>query len=87
MKSFKKKKFFNWSRNILINSNEEHPINAQSPYSASKISADHLALSYWNSFQLPVKIIRPFNFYGSGMRHKDKRIIPQFFYQRIIDLI
>ena len=38
---------------------EKHKLQAQSPYSASKISADYLALSYWNSFQLPVKIIRP----------------------------
>jgi len=36
----------------------------QSPYAASKISADQLAISYWRSFNLPVKIIRPFNTYG-----------------------
>lgn len=36
----------------------------QSPYSASKIGADQLAISYYKSFDLPVKIVRPFNTYG-----------------------
>ena len=43
---------------------EDHPLVGQSPYSASKIAADNLALSYYNSFNLPVKIIRPFNMVG-----------------------
>jgi NAD dependent epimerase/dehydratase len=43
---------------------EMHPLVGQSPYSASKIGADALALSYHKSFGLPVKIIRPFNTYG-----------------------
>ena len=43
---------------------EEHPINPQSPYSATKASADFLALSFYRSFNLPVSIIRPFNTYG-----------------------
>ena len=43
---------------------EKHPLQPQSPYSASKISADNLALSYFYSFNLPVAIIRPFNTYG-----------------------
>ena len=42
---------------------EEHPLNAQSPYAASKIAADQLALSFHKSFDLPVSIIRPFNTY------------------------
>ena len=51
--------------------NEKHPQFAQSPYAASKIGADQLALSYWNSFKTPIKIIRPFNTFGprQSMRH------------------
>ena len=54
--------------------NEEHPKVGQSPYSASKIAADQLALSYFRSFNLPVKIIRPFNTYGP--RQSSRAIIP-----------
>ena len=54
--------------------NEEHPLVGQSPYSASKISADHLAISYFRSFNLPIKIIRPFNIYGP--RQSTRAIIP-----------
>ena len=43
---------------------ETHPLQAQSPYAASKIAADQLALSYWCSFGTPVVILRPFNTYG-----------------------
>ena len=43
---------------------EKHPLNAQSPYAASKIGSDQLALSYNKSFNLPVTIIRPFNTFG-----------------------
>lgn len=43
---------------------EKHPLQGQSPYSASKIGADMLAESYWRSFELPVAIIRPFNTFG-----------------------
>lgn len=43
---------------------EEHPLQAQSPYSASKISADAIATSYALSFELPLTIFRPFNTYG-----------------------
>jgi NAD dependent epimerase/dehydratase len=43
---------------------ETHPLNAQSPYAASKIGADQLALSFHRSFGLPVSIVRPFNTYG-----------------------
>jgi dTDP-glucose 4,6-dehydratase len=53
---------------------EEHPLVGQSPYSASKIAADQLAISYWRSFQLPVKIVRPFNTYGP--RQSSRAIIP-----------
>jgi len=43
---------------------EEHPLQGQSPYSATKIGADQLALSFHASFQTPVCVIRPFNTYG-----------------------
>ena len=55
---------------------ENHPANAQSPYAASKVAADQLALSYHRSFGLPVKIIRPFNTYGP--RQSARAIIPTF---------
>lgn len=54
--------------------NEEHPLVGQSPYSASKIAADQLALSYWRSFGLPVKVVRPFNTFGT--RQSARAIIP-----------
>ncbi len=53
---------------------EKHPMVGQSPYSASKIGADQLALSYYRSFDLPVKIVRPFNTYGP--RQSARAIIP-----------
>ncbi|MFH1582026.1 MAG: NAD-dependent 4,6-dehydratase LegB [Pseudomonadota bacterium] len=53
---------------------EKHPLVGQSPYSASKIGADQLALSYSRSFGLPVKIVRPFNTYGP--RQSARAIIP-----------
>lgn len=43
---------------------EEHPLQGQSPYAASKIGADQIAMSYYLSFNTPVAIIRPFNTYG-----------------------
>jgi len=54
--------------------NEKHPLVGQSPYSASKIAADQLALSYYRSFELPLKIVRPFNTYGP--RQSARAIIP-----------
>jgi len=60
---------------------EKHPISAQSPYSASKISADQLAISYYNSFQLPIKIIRPFNVYGP--RQSSRAVIPSIITQAL----
>jgi len=53
---------------------EEHPLQGQSPYSASKIGADQLAFSFYNSFDLPISIIRPFNTYGP--RQSARAIIP-----------
>ena len=60
---------------------EKHPLQPQSPYSASKISADNLALSYFYSFNLPVAIIRPFNTYGP--RQSQRAIIPTIINQII----
>ena len=53
---------------------ENHPLAPQSPYSASKIAADNLALSYFYSFNLPINIIRPFNTFGP--RQSERAIIP-----------
>lgn len=53
---------------------EEHPLQGQSPYSASKIGADQIALSFYKSFDLPVTVIRPFNTYGP--RQSARAIIP-----------
>ena len=47
---------------------ETHSVNSQSPYAASKASADQLSLSYFKSFNLPIKIIRPFNTYTSTIK-------------------
>ena len=53
---------------------EDHPLSAQSPYAASKIAADQLALSYHASFGLPVTIVRPFNTFGP--RQSTRAVIP-----------
>jgi NAD dependent epimerase/dehydratase len=53
---------------------EEHPLQAQSPYSASKIGADAIASSFYCSFQLPVLIARPFNVYGP--RQSARAVVP-----------
>ena len=54
--------------------NEEHPKQPQSPYSATKIGADAMAMSFYNAFELPVVIVRPFNTYGP--RQSARAIIP-----------
>tara|TARA_S200000501_G_C20864122_1_gene761169 strand:+ start:2681 stop:3682 length:1002 start_codon:yes stop_codon:yes gene_type:complete len=53
---------------------EEHPLVGQSPYAASKIGADQIALSYWRSFKTPITVIRPFNTYGP--RQSSRAVIP-----------
>jgi len=58
---------------------EKHPMVGQSPYSASKIGADNLSVSYARSFDLPVKIVRPFNIYGP--RQSARAIIPSIIIQ------
>jgi NAD dependent epimerase/dehydratase len=54
--------------------NEDHPLQAQSPYSASKIGADAMAISFYNAFNLPLTIARPFNTYGP--RQSARAVIP-----------
>lgn len=53
---------------------EEHPLQPQSPYAASKVASDALAMSYFRSFDLPVTILRPFNTFGP--RQSRRAIIP-----------
>ena len=53
---------------------ENHPKQPQSPYSASKIGADAMAMSFYNAFELPLTVVRPFNTYGP--RQSARAIIP-----------
>jgi NAD dependent epimerase/dehydratase len=53
---------------------EEHPLQGQSPYSASKIGADQIAMSFYSSFDTPVTTLRPFNTYGP--RQSARAVIP-----------
>ena len=53
---------------------EKHPLQPQSPYSASKIAADAMAMSFFHAFELPVTILRPFNTYGP--RQSARAVIP-----------
>ncbi len=53
---------------------EKHPLQPQSPYSASKIAADAMAMSFFNSFEVPVVVARPFNTYGP--RQSARAVIP-----------
>ena len=53
---------------------EDHPLQPQSPYSASKIGADMMALSFFHAFALPVAVVRPFNTYGP--RQSTRAVIP-----------
>ena len=61
--------------------NEDHPLQGQSPYSASKIGADKIAESYYRSFELPVATIRPFNTYGP--RQSARAVIPTIISQAL----
>jgi dTDP-glucose 4,6-dehydratase len=60
---------------------ERHPLNAQSPYAASKVGADQLALSYRASFETPVVIVRPFNNFGP--RQSARAVIPTIISQAV----
>lgn len=59
---------------LYVPIDEKHPLQAQSPYSASKIAADAMAMSFYNSFELPLTIARPFNTYGP--RQSARAVIP-----------
>lgn len=59
---------------LYVPINEDHPLQGQSPYSASKIGADQIALSFFRSFGTPVSVIRPFNTYGP--RQSLRAVIP-----------
>ena len=61
--------------------NEEHPLQGQSPYSASKIGADKLAESFYRAFDLPVVTLRPFNTYGP--RQSTRAVIPTIITQAL----
>lgn len=61
---------------------EKHPAVPQSPYAASKLSADLLALSFHRSFELPVGIVRPFNIYGP--RQSARAVIPSIITQTLL---
>ncbi len=63
---------------------EKHPKVGQSPYSATKIGADNLAISFYRSFGLPIKIVRPFNIYGP--RQSARAIIPSIGIQILNDM-
>lgn len=58
---------------------EKHPLQPQSPYSASKIGADAIAMSFYNAFSLPLTIVRPFNTYGP--RQSARAVIPSIITQ------
>jgi NAD dependent epimerase/dehydratase len=60
---------------------EKHPLQPQSPYSASKIGADSIAMSYYNAFNLPLTIARPFNTYGP--RQSLRAVIPNIICQML----
>lgn len=59
---------------LYVPINESHPLQGQSPYSASKIGADQIAYSFFTSFDLPVTTVRPFNTYGP--RQSARAVIP-----------
>ncbi|MES3037931.1 MAG: NAD-dependent 4,6-dehydratase LegB [Bdellovibrionota bacterium] len=59
---------------VYVPIDEKHPLQPQSPYSASKISADAMAMSYFYSFELPLTVARPFNTFGP--RQSARAVIP-----------
>ena len=62
---------------------EAHPLQAQSPYAATKIAADKLAESFWRSYGLPVVTVRPFNTYGP--RQSARAVVPTIITQCLAD--
>lgn len=66
----------------VVPMSETHHLNAQSPYAATKIGADMLALSYHRSFGMPVSVLRPFNTYGP--RQSARAVIPTIAQQLLV---
>ena len=66
---------------VRVPMDEDHPLQAQSPYSATKIAADALGLSFHRSFGLPISIVRPFNAYGP--RQSARAVIPTIISQAL----
>jgi len=66
---------------LRIPIDEDHPLQAQSPYSATKIAADALGISFNRSFEMPVTIVRPFNAYGP--RQSARAVIPTIISQAL----
>lgn len=64
---------------LYVPIDEKHPLQPQSPYSATKIGGDMLALSYYHSFETPVAVVRPFNTYGP--RQSGRAVIPSILTQ------
>jgi dTDP-glucose 4,6-dehydratase len=64
---------------LFVPITEDHPLQGQSPYSATKIAADQLAYSFYTSFELPVVTVRPFNTYGP--RQSARAVIPSIITQ------
>jgi len=64
---------------IYVPIDEKHPRQPQSPYSASKIAADAISMSFYNAYELPLTIVRPFNTYGP--RQSARAIIPSIIIQ------
>ncbi|MGH9823713.1 MAG: dTDP-glucose 4,6-dehydratase [Blastocatellia bacterium] len=64
---------------------EEHPLWPASPYAASKIAADNLALSYFHSYQMPVTVVRPFNTYGPFQKSNMEGGVVSIFVKRDIE--
>src|SRR5690606_11267428 len=66
---------------LYVPIDEKHPRQGQSPYSATKIGADHIAESFYRSFDLPVTIVRPFNTFGP--RQSARAVIPTIISQLV----
>lgn len=69
---------------LYVPIDEDHPLQGQSPYSATKIGSDQLALSFQRSFEVPVSVIRPFNTYGP--RQSSRAVIPTIITQLAANL-
>lgn len=65
--------------------NEGHPYRPASPYAASKIAADNLALSYFHAYQLPVSVVRPFNTYGPFQKSNSEGGVVSIFLKRDLE--